>query len=331
MMGEACYDEFDGYFPVRFNYDDTWHSNGNMSVQCHPDEDFVINNYNEFGRQDEAYYVIATGHGAGTYAGFNGDGKEFLKLAEASEKDHGDVDYQKYVNSVVSYPGRQVMIPAGTIHASGRNQFILELGSLTIGSYTYKVYDYNRTDSDGKPRPIHTKNAEKVLHFERNQECVDKNIAIEPIPYKKGEDYQEYIVKIDLPHRRAIVEMPFLGEKRRLKFGLWSSKDPAIPWLEEAEKRRLEGKRSGHSGTDTQKEVSTGQNTRQEYLHESGITEGDYVVNTTGIYGDGLLKVISVNEKNRSVTAAVPLFGELIPVQMSMDDVKKEERRKVEE
>ena len=109
-------------------------------------------------------------------------------------------------------------------------------------------------------------------------------------------DYQEYIVKIDLPHRRAIEE-----------------------------------ERSGHSGTDTQKEVSTGQKTGQEYLHEGGITEGDYVVNTTGIYGDGLLKVISVNEKNRSVTAAVPLFGELIPVQMSMDDVEKEERRKVEE
>ena len=144
-------------------------------------------------------------------------------------------------------------------------------------------------------------------------------------------DYQEYIVKIDLPHRRAIVEMPFLGEKRRLKFGLWSSKDPAIPWLEEAKKRRSEEKGSGHSETDTQREVSTGQKTGQEYLHEGGITEGDYVVNTTGIYGDGLLKVISVNEKNRSVTAAVPLFGELIPVQMSMDDVKKEERRKVED
>lgn len=127
------------------------------------------------------------------------------------------------------------------------------------------------------------------------------------------------------------MEMPFLGEKRRLKFGLWSSKDPAIPWLEEAKKRRLEEKRSGHSGTDTQKEVSTGQNNGQGYLHEGGITEGDYVVNTTGIYGDGLLKVISVDEKYRSVTAAVPLFGELIPVQMSMDDVEKEERRKVEE
>lgn len=144
-------------------------------------------------------------------------------------------------------------------------------------------------------------------------------------------DYQEYIVKIDLPHRRAIVEMPFLGEKRRLKFGLWSSKDPMIPWLEEAKKRRLEEKGSGHSGTDTQKDVSHGQNAGQGYLRESGITEGDYVVNTTGIYGDGLLKVISVDEKRRRVTASVPLLGELIPVQMSMDDVEKEERRKVED
>jgi mannose-6-phosphate isomerase class I len=194
MMGSKCYQEFDGYFPVRFNYDDTWHSNGNMSIQCHPGEDFIIENYDEFGRQDEAYYVIATGHGARTYIGFRKDGHEFLKLAEASEKDHKDIDYQQYVNSVVSYPGRQVMIPAGTIHASGRNQFILELGSLTIGSYTYKMYDYNRIDSDGNPRPIHTKNAEKVLHFERDSKWVDQNVAIEPIPYRSGKGYEEYIV-----------------------------------------------------------------------------------------------------------------------------------------
>ncbi|NCB32662.1 MAG: hypothetical protein EOM64_02060, partial [Erysipelotrichia bacterium] len=194
MLGEHCCKEFDGYFPVRFNYDDTWHSNGNMSVQCHPTEDFIIDKYNEFGRQDEAYYVIATGHGAKTYIGFKEDGKEFLKLCEKSEKDHKDLDYQKYVNSVVSYPGRQVMIPSGTVHASGRDQFILELGSLTIGSYTYKVYDYNRIDSDGKPRPIHTKNAEKILHFERDTEWVNKNVAIEPIPYAKGKGYEELIV-----------------------------------------------------------------------------------------------------------------------------------------
>ena len=194
MMGQKCFDEFDGYFPIRFNYDDTWHSDGNMSIQVHPDEDFVMDNYNELGRQDEAYYVIATGHGAKTYAGFKGDGKELVELAKKSERDHQDIDYQKYVNSVESVPGKQIMIPAGTIHASGRNQFILELGSLTLGSYTYKIYDYNRKDKEGQFRPIHTKNAEKVLHFERDSEWVRQNIVIEPILISESQDYKEYIV-----------------------------------------------------------------------------------------------------------------------------------------
>lgn len=194
MMGEKCIKEFEGYFPVRFNYDDTWHSDGNMSVQVHPDEAFVIENYNEFGRQDEAYYVIAAGHGAKTYCGFKGDGREFLELAKKSEIDGTDIDYKKYINSVDSVPGRQIMLPAGTIHASGQNQFILELGSLTIGSYTYKVYDYNRKDKNGVTRPIHTKNAEKVLQFERDGEWVNKNIAIEPILVEETLDYTEYTV-----------------------------------------------------------------------------------------------------------------------------------------
>lgn len=199
MMGAHAHEEFEGYFPIRFNYDDTWHSDGNMSIQVHPDEDFVIENYNEFGRQDEAYYVIATGHDAKTFVGWNGDGREFLELAKQSEKDHCDIDYENYIHHVPSIPGRQIMLPAGTIHSSGRNQLILELGSLTIGSYTYKVYDYNRKDKEGKVRPIHTKNAEKVLHFERDSKWVDENIAITPILVEKTDDYCEYIVgKTDL-------------------------------------------------------------------------------------------------------------------------------------
>ncbi|MDM8203653.1 class I mannose-6-phosphate isomerase [Faecalicoccus acidiformans] len=194
MMGEKIYHDFDGYFPIRFNYDDTWHSDGNMSIQVHPDEDFIIENYNEFGRQDEAYYVIATGHGARTYAGWKGDGREFIKLAKQAEKEKSEIDYQEYVNSVPSIPGKQIMIPAGTIHASGQNQFILELGSLTLGSYTYKMYDYNRKDKDGNLRPIHLKNAEKVLRFDRDSEWVNENIAIEPKLIDDNEEYKEFIV-----------------------------------------------------------------------------------------------------------------------------------------
>ena len=199
MMGKHCVEEFDGYFPIRFNYDDTWHSDGNMSIQVHPDEDYVIENYDEFGRQDEAYYVVATGHGARTYCGFKGDGKEFLEKAKLAETNHEVVDYQKYIYSVDSVPGRQIMLPAGTIHASGRNQLILELGSLTIGSYTYKVYDYNRKDKEGNLRPIHSKNATEVLRFERDPEWVQNNIAISPVCLEKTEEYEEYVVgKTDL-------------------------------------------------------------------------------------------------------------------------------------
>lgn len=201
ILGQHAFEEFEGYFPIRFNYDDSYHSDGNMSIQVHPDEDFVLENYNEFGRQDEAYYVIATGHGAKTYCGFNEgiDPNEFIELTKQSEKTGCDIDYRKYINAIDSKIGTQVMLPAGTIHSSGQNQFILELGSLTIGSYTYKVYDYNRRDKEGNLRPIHTVNGEKVLRKERTTSWVNENICIEPIEIESNDTYKEYIVgKTDL-------------------------------------------------------------------------------------------------------------------------------------
>lgn len=196
IIGEKAYDKFDGYFPVRFNYDDTYHSNGNMSIQVHPSSEYTKKNYNEKGSQDEAYYIIATGHNAKTYVGFKNDADvdEFIALADKSQRDGIDVDYKKYINAEESVPGKQFMLPGGTIHASGQNQLILELGSLTIGSYTYKIYDYNRRDKDGNTRPIHLKNAKKVLQKGRNQDWVKKNIAIEPVLVKESPDYTEFIV-----------------------------------------------------------------------------------------------------------------------------------------
>ena len=196
IIGKKAYEKFDGYFPIRFNYDDTYHSDGNMSIQVHPQGEFTRKHYNEKGSQDEAYYVVATGHNAKTYVGFKNDVnvEEFLDLAEKSQQDGSEVDYKKYINGEDSIPGKQFMLPAGTIHASGQNQLILELGSLTIGSYTYKIYDYNRKDKDGKTRPIHLKNARKVLEHSRNTDWVRKNIAKEPVLIKKDEDFEEFIV-----------------------------------------------------------------------------------------------------------------------------------------
>lgn len=196
LMGADCVKKFGGYFPIRFNYDDSYHSSGNMSVQVHSGHKYNVENYGEHGRQDESYYIVATGHGAKTYIGFNEDAdpEEFIRLVKKSEKDYTPVDYQKYVSHIESVPGTQVMIPAGTIHSSGRNQLVLEIGSLTIGSYTYKMYDYLRADLDGKPRPIHTYHGDNVVRRERKTSWVKENLVQAPALVRKGDDWAEYVV-----------------------------------------------------------------------------------------------------------------------------------------
>ena len=201
VLGPDVVKKFGGYFPIRFNYDDSYHSTGNMSIQCHSGSAYNKEHFDEFGRQDESYYVVATGHDAKTFIGFRDDADipRFFKDIEAADKDHQPVDYMKYVNYEESKPGLQVMLPAGTIHSSGRNQVILEIGSLTIGSYTYKMYDYLRLDFDGKQRPIHTKLGELNVNQERRASVIHDPESKDYIVQKprlaaSGKGWEEYIV-----------------------------------------------------------------------------------------------------------------------------------------
>lgn len=196
VMGEPCVKKFHGYFPIRFNYDDSWHSNGNMSIQCHSGEKWNKENYDEFGRQDESYYIVEAGQDAKTFIGFRDDADtdEFIEKIKKADTEHEPFDYMKYVSYEESKPGLQVMIPAGTIHSSGRNQLVLEIGSLTIGSYTYKLYDYLRKDLDGKPRPIHTWYGERNLAFERKTSWVRQNIIQKPRTVREGDNWREIIL-----------------------------------------------------------------------------------------------------------------------------------------
>jgi mannose-6-phosphate isomerase len=196
VMGEACVRKFGGYFPIRFNYDDTFHAGGNMSIQCHPDGNYVRVHNDELGRQDESYYIVVAGQEAKTYCGFQEgeDVDEFVRECRKSEREGSSVDYDKYVRSETSRPGMQFLIPAGTIHASGRNQVILEIGSLTIGSYTYKMYDYLRKDLDGRLRPIHTRHGDAVLRRDYRGDWVKKNLIPEPRTVRAEEGGREILV-----------------------------------------------------------------------------------------------------------------------------------------
>ena len=211
LMGEGCVNKFHGYFPIRFNWDDSYHSTGNMSIQCHSGSAYNREHYGEFGRQDESYYVCVTGHDAKTFIGFRDDADipQFFREIEAADKEHKPCDYMKYVNYEESRPGLQVMLPAGTIHSSGRNQVILEIGSLTIGSYTYKMYDYLRLDFDGKQRPIHTRLGEENVAQHRRASVIHDPESADYIVQKprvavEGDGWKEII----------------LGENEQLYFSL---------------------------------------------------------------------------------------------------------------
>lgn len=185
IMGRPCVEKFGGYFPIRFNYDDTFHSNGNMSIQVHSGAKYNQEHFGELGRQDESYYVVVAGQDAKTFVGFRDDAdtEQFIRDIKLADTEYKPVDYLKYVSYEDSKPGLQVMLPAGTIHSSGRNQVVLEIGSLTIGSYTYKLYDYLRADLDGKPRPIHTWHGEraacKVTVTRKNEEAARKKPTLD--------------------------------------------------------------------------------------------------------------------------------------------------------
>lgn len=196
LMGAKAAEKFHGYFPIRFNYDDTFHSSGNMSIQVHPGGEYIRENNDELGRQDESYYIVTAGQEAKTYCGFteNADVEEFISNTKLAETKKIGFDHDNYIYSRPSRPGMQFLLPAGTIHASGRNQVILEIGSLTIGSYTYKMYDYLRKDLDGNLRPIHTHHGEKVLDRTRKANWVEENLVQQPRIIRTGDTFQETIV-----------------------------------------------------------------------------------------------------------------------------------------
>ncbi|MBR4809909.1 MAG: phosphoheptose isomerase [Bacteroidales bacterium] len=229
LMGEKCVRKYKGYFPIRFNWDDSYHSTGNMSIQCHSGGEFNVLNYNEFGRQDESYYVVITGHEAKTFIGFRDDADipAFFREIEAADTEHKPCDYMKYVSYEESRPGLQVMLPAGTIHSSGRNQVILEIGSLTIGSYTYKMYDYLRLDFDGKQRPIHTHLGELNVRQDRRYSEIHNPESPEYIVQAprldcEGDGWQEYILgenpQMYISLRRLEFEKECLQDTKGEKF-----------------------------------------------------------------------------------------------------------------
>lgn len=129
-----------------------------LSVQIHPGDDYAFVHEKEFGK-NEMWYVMDAVEGAYLYCGFSRRVSE-----EEVRKRLADNSITEVLNKVYVKKGDVIFIPAGTIHAIGAGILICEIQQNS--NSTYRVYDYDRVDKEGKKRPLHVDKALDVMNFE---------------------------------------------------------------------------------------------------------------------------------------------------------------------
>jgi mannose-6-phosphate isomerase class I len=191
LMGNAS-KRFGWLFPLRVHYDDSW-DGGNMAIQVHPNERYVRDHFNESIGQHEAYYIIKAKKNSKVFLGLreNTDVEEFEKETIRARDEKMPLDYERYVNSMQSRPEDLFIIPSGTVHALGKDQVCLEIG--TSYGYTFHIYDYLRPDLRGKMREIHAEHAFRALKNHRER-WVEKNLRPEKRRVRSFDGGEELLI-----------------------------------------------------------------------------------------------------------------------------------------
>ena len=189
VLGD-CYQEFDTDFPIRFDFLDTF-DGGNLSLQCHPRQLYMKENFGENFAQEETYYILDTKDNASIFLGFrdNIEPEFFRKELENSVEKNTAFDPEKYIQQYKVKKHDLLLIPYGTIHGSGKNNLVLEI-STTPYIFTFKMYDWQRPDLDGKPRPLNIDRGMANLFFDRKGDYVNKNLIAIPEMLDRGTDWQ---------------------------------------------------------------------------------------------------------------------------------------------
>lgn len=134
-----------GEMPILVKFID---ANKDLSVQVHPTDEYAWANENRQHGKSEMWYVLDAEKDAELVYGLSSShDKESIRVAV----EQGCLE--KYLQRIPVVKGDVFFVEAGTIHAIGAGILLAEIQENS--NLTYRLYDYGRTDKNGKKRPLH--------------------------------------------------------------------------------------------------------------------------------------------------------------------------------
>jgi mannose-6-phosphate isomerase len=131
-----------------------------LSVQVHPDDRAVRELWPGERGKTEAWFVIDARPGSRIYAGLR-PGVDEPRLRRALEA--GAV--VECLHSFEPRAGDCVFLPAGTVHAVGGGVLLAEVQQTSDA--TFRLFDWNRRDAQGKSRTLHIREGLACIDWSR--------------------------------------------------------------------------------------------------------------------------------------------------------------------
>lgn len=139
-----------------------------LSVQVHPDDEYAARIEKAPRGKDELWVILECEEGSEIIYGFR------RKVEKDELMEHllkGSVE--EMLNRVKVRAGDCIFIPAGTVHSLGGGIRLLEIQQPS--ELTYRLYDWDRTDSGGSRRELHIEKALQAINYS-NKSPEIKNI-----------------------------------------------------------------------------------------------------------------------------------------------------------
>lgn len=130
-----------------------------LSVQVHPSDQYALQHEGQLGKT-EMWHILQAEEGAYIYLGLNQDAtKQQLRTAIQNKT------ITQLLNKVPVKAGETYFVESGTLHAIGGGVTLIEIQQNS--TLTYRVYDYDRRDADGKARQLHVEKALEVVNLHK--------------------------------------------------------------------------------------------------------------------------------------------------------------------